>query len=147
VRLAALAIVLVACEPAYDGTAFKCDDGHGCPLDQSCIASRCRRVAPVAIECGDETCGPTEQCCADVITGDRCIGAAEVCPGDTALCDGKDDCLDRERCCNGDEETTCALACDSTDVACASDADCPSDAIHCCPQPIVPWGSCRSIGC
>ncbi|MEO8702875.1 MAG: hypothetical protein ABI867_22715 [Kofleriaceae bacterium] len=146
-RLAVVAIVLVACAPEYDGTAFKCDADHGCPLDQSCLAGRCRRVMPVSIACGDVSCGPTEQCCADIIGGDRCIGATEVCPGDTALCDGKDDCASTERCCQLDSETVCALACESRDVACATDDDCPSDAFHCCPQPLRPWGSCSSLSC
>ena len=93
----ALVGIAAACEPDLDGTAFKCDGSHDCPDDQSCISNRCRRVAPTSIECGSETCDSEQQCCADIINGNRCIGAAEVCPGDTALCDGKDDCAETER--------------------------------------------------
>ena len=143
----ALVGLATACEPDLDGTAFKCDGSHGCPDDQSCISSRCRRVAPTGIECGGRTCMTEQQCCADILEGNRCIGAAEVCPSDTALCDGKDDCAAIERCCVGGETTACALSCESIDVGCTTDADCPSDAIHCCPQPLVPWGRCSSIGC
>ncbi len=136
-----------ACAPDLDGTAFKCDPDHACPDDQSCISGRCRRVAPMAIGCDTETCLPDEQCCVDIANGNRCIGATEVCPGATALCDGIDDCDDSELCCNGKETTACARTCESDKVACATDADCPSDAIHCCPQPLVPWGECSNIDC
>jgi hypothetical protein len=148
-RLVIVAVLVAggACDPDLDGTAFKCDQDHGCPSDQSCISGRCRRVAPMAIGCGNEACLPEEQCCVDTANENRCIGATEVCPGATALCDGIDDCDDTERCCNGTETTACALSCESDNVACATDADCPSDAIHCCPQSLVPWGECSNIDC
>ncbi|HEU0030150.1 MAG TPA: hypothetical protein VFQ53_05940 [Kofleriaceae bacterium] len=146
-RLVVLCIVLAACEPEYDGTAFHCDDAHGCPSDQRCFAGRCRRVAVTAIQCGDVACGPDQQCCSDVINGNRCIGATEVCDGDPALCDGKDDCAANERCCVDPTLTLCVLECLSDDVACTTDADCPSDAFHCCPQATVPWGRCSSLAC
>jgi hypothetical protein len=136
-----------ACEPNLDGTAFKCDAAHGCPSGQTCISDRCRRVAPVDIACGDETCGPAEQCCADFINGARCIGAAEVCDSETAICDGKNDCASNERCCQGDDATVCALACESEEVACTTDEDCPSDAIFCCAQALIPWGKCSTFDC
>jgi hypothetical protein len=147
VRFAVAIALACACQPDLDGTAFKCDATHGCPLDQSCISGRCRRVAPIDIECGAETCGPDEQCCADLIDETRCILASEVCPDDAALCDGPNDCAANERCCNGAETTACALSCASSDVACTVDDDCPSDASNCCAQPLVPWGTCSRIGC
>jgi hypothetical protein len=149
VRLVLLIALACACEPDLDGTAFKCDMDHSCPSDLRCINSRCRRIEPVDIACGDETCGPTEQCCADLINGNRCILASQVCPDDTALCDGKNDCSTdpEERCCNGDDTTACALNCPSDEVACTTDDDCPSDAIHCCPQVLIPWGKCSNLDC
>ncbi|MBA2544606.1 MAG: hypothetical protein H0V17_33495 [Deltaproteobacteria bacterium] len=149
-RLPLVMVILAGCEPDLDGTAFKCDADHGCPLDQSCISGRCRRVAPTGIDCGTASCGPDEMCCADVINGNRCILATEVCPGNSALCDGTDDCAAAERCCNaqgGGDVTACALSCESKDVACTVDADCPSDALHCCPQVLVPWGQCSIFDC
>jgi hypothetical protein len=145
---ALLAMVgLVACAPSYDGTAFRCDAAHGCPTGQSCLAGRCRRAMPVAIACGSATCMPDEQCCVDVVNPPRCLPATETCPGDAALCDTRDDCAPVERCCNTDDGAACALACDSDHVACIVDADCPGDAPHCCPQPIVPWGECALLSC
>jgi len=79
------AIGVAACEPDLDGTAFLCDATHGCPDGQSCIAGRCRRVAPTAIDCGGMTCVPDQQCCSDPDNGNRCIGATDVCPGSSAL--------------------------------------------------------------
>jgi hypothetical protein len=136
-----------ACQPDLDGTAFKCDASHGCPSDQTCIGGRCRRVAPMDIVCDTETCGPDEQCCADLINGPRCIPASGVCPDAAALCDGQNDCAPIERCCNGIETTACALSCPSDEVACAADEDCPSDASNCCAQALVPWGKCSLIPC
>lgn len=143
-----LLIALASCQPELDGTAFKCDAGHGCPGDQTCIHGRCRRVEPTEIACGENvTCGPDQQCCADFFNGPRCILATEVCPDPAALCDGPDDCAPDERCCNGEETTACALSCASDEVACNVDDDCPSDAIHCCPQALLPWGTCSNLDC
>ena len=141
-----LLAALAACEPSYDGTAFRCDDTRGCPEDQTCITGRCRRVAPVAILCDKVTCAADQQCCADVVNPPRCIPASEICPGASALCDSRDDCAAGERCCDTAGGAVCAELCES-EVACATDADCPGDVPHCCSQPIVPWGACRLIAC
>lgn len=145
--LLALAIAPIACTPSYDATAFRCGGSRGCPDDQTCLSGRCRRIAPVAIGCNASTCAPDQQCCADVINPPRCIAAADACAGEAALCDSRDDCAPDERCCNTSDGAVCALVCDSNNVACAADADCPGDAPHCCPQPIVPWGRCTLIAC
>ena len=146
-----LAIVIAvavagACDTGHDGTAFKCRDGDACPEDQQCISGRCRSVAPVSIACGDATCSPDQQCCADVINGNRCIPAIDDCVGTAALCDGPDDCASGETCCNADTLTRCFAACDAS-AACAVAADCPSDAPNCCPQAVVPWGRCQLTPC
>ena len=141
------AVLLAACEPDYDGTAFRCDDGHGCPTDQSCFAGRCRRKGGAVVACGAKTCAPDQQCCTDVIDGDRCLAANDVCPGDSALCDDPTDCAPMERCCTGASTlTACALRCEQ-DIACIKDADCPGDKMHCCPQTLRPWKACSSITC
>jgi hypothetical protein len=144
VRFVVLACLAVACQPGLDGTAFRCDDSHGCPDDQSCIIGRCRRIPPSEIGCGSVTCAGNEQCCVDSENPPRCIAAADICPGRDAVCDGVDDCATTEHCCNGDT-TACGLDCQET--ACTTDTDCPSTEPHCCPQSDVPWGQCQLEGC
>src|SRR5258707_8315082 len=112
-----------------------------------CFGGRCRRKGGAVVECGATTCAPDQQCCSDVIEGDRCLAADDTCPGETALCDDPTDCAPKERCCSGPVPlTVCALRCE-LDIACLKDTDCPGDKMHCCPQTLVPWKICRSISC
>lgn len=142
VRALLVLVVLTACQPDYDGTAFKCDATRGCPNDQTCIAARCRRAPVVELSCNGELCGPEEQCCVDGNNPARCIPAGDTCPGRFALCDSRDDCASNERCCNGGQ-TVCALDCTDESVACIAEDDCPSETPHCCPQPDLAWGACQ----
>lgn len=96
------------------------------------------------VTCGAATCDLTQQCCLYVVTPARCIPAGEVCPDDTALCDGAEDCQAGDRCCAGDTQS-CAAACEH--YACRDDDDCPSTAPSCCEVTAAKWGECSQFGC
>jgi hypothetical protein len=145
VRFVVLACLVIGCTPDLEGTAFRCDDQHACPADQTCLFGRCRRHPAVSIGCGTASCDGSQQCCVDGTNPPRCIPAKDVCPsGREALCDGIDDCAFGERCCNA-VVTACGLDCD--EFACAADLDCPSEEPHCCPQSELPWGQCQLDDC
>jgi hypothetical protein len=147
VRIFVFAIAIVAaCDTSYDGTAFKCRDGDPCPDGQQCFSGRCRTAPASSIACGAEACGPDQQCCADVVNGNRCIPAVDDCVGPGALCDGRDDCASDETCCNNNSLTRCFASCES-EAACATATDCPSATPNCCPQAVMPWGRCQLLPC
>ncbi|MEJ7602814.1 MAG: hypothetical protein WKG01_33310 [Kofleriaceae bacterium] len=138
-------VLLGACEPTqFDGTAFKCQVDGACPDDQACFGGRCRTAPAVSIACGEATCGPDQQCCADQVNGNRCIPAVDDCVGAGALCDGRDDCALTETCCIA-ELTSCAERCET--AACVISNDCPSASPNCCPQEVSPWGRCQLAPC
>ena len=143
--------LLASCAPDYAHTAFRCDQDHGCPAGQTCLADRCRRGALTGdgVVCGAGSgavsCATTEQCCVDSINPPRCIAAGALCPGTGALCDGSEDCQAGDRCCSDGEAVFCDAAC--TRFACRDDADCPSTEPNCCPEFATPWGRCSELGC
>lgn len=147
VALLSCLLVLASCTPDYGHTAFRCDDEHRCPADQTCITGRCRRGAPTGdgVVCGAATCTLTEQCCLYSFGPPRCIAAGELCPNTSALCDGVEDCASGDRCC-GDGE---ALLCDATcaDYVCRDAADCPSIEPYCCGATAQMWGQCSPFPC
>jgi hypothetical protein len=147
--LAWLVALIASCAPDYAHTAFRCDPGHGCPADQTCLDGRCQRAARTGdgVVCsvdGQHSCDPGEQCCL-YPDGPRCIAAGDVCPGTSALCDGSEDCQAGDRCCADGNITFCDAACDRH--ACRDAADCPSTAPSCCPDDTTPWGRCSPSGC
>lgn len=144
-------LAFVGCTPDYDATAYRCDTDRGgtrgCPADQSCQGGRCRRgtVPASTIGCMGTTCTtPDQQCCIDGINPPRCIPAGDVCPGTSALCDGRADCAGDDYCCGG-TTTACAESCEVT--SCISAADCPSAEPNCCDDDLTPWGTCTNVPC
>jgi hypothetical protein len=146
VALLLLVWLVAGCGPDYAHSAFRCDATHGCPSGQSCISERCRRGVPegATVDCGAAICDvATQQCCIDGINAPRCIAAGDVCPGVGALCDGREDCIDRDRCCADDDTIACFESC--KDYACRDDDDCPSTAPNCCAT--AQLGVCLEIRC
>jgi hypothetical protein len=150
-RLWWLVVLVAGCAPDYDTTAFRCDTDRGgqrgCPTGQTCQAGRCRRGAIPAsvIGCMAMTCiTPDEQCCIDDNNPPRCVPAGDVCPGISALCDGRADCAGSDLCCSG-TTTACSENCELT--ACVSAADCPAAEPHCCDTDETPWGLCTNDPC
>jgi hypothetical protein len=149
-------VMLAACygAPDYTHTGFRCDDTHGCPAGQQCIASVCEGGGSGidgsastfdGVKCGvGGTCGAGEQCCADQVNPFRCIPATSSCLGLWATCDGVEDCATDQRCCSNGEATKCgASSCGQ--VACTDNSDCPSSQPTCCfIDPTVPWGRCNT---
>lgn len=143
-----LAISLSACEPDYSGTAFRCDDTHGCPDEQTCVYGRCRRGGAVGrVQCGSALCMESEQCCSGA-AGTRCIPAGDVCDGDSALCDSLDDCQAGDACCAG-QTAACGASCPEDETQCASDADCPAgtEPFCCDPGGDTPFKKCKETEC
>lgn len=142
-----LVISLAACEPDYTGTAFRCDDRHGCPDEQTCVFGRCRRGGAVGrVQCDSTLCADSEQCCSSTFAGTRCIPAGEVCDGASALCDSLDDCAAGDECCAG-MTAACAASCPE-ERRCASDADCPAGTEpFCCDEVGTPWKTCAAFAC
>ncbi len=148
-RLASfLVISLAACEPDYSDTAFRCDDTHGCPDEQTCVYGRCRRGGFVGrVQCGATSCMESEQCCSSGAAGTRCIPAGDVCNGDSALCDSLDDCQPGDECCAGDT-ASCAAACPEDETQCTTNSDCPAGTEpFCCDNTGSPFKKCKQSAC
>lgn len=152
--LAWIVLLIASCAPDYAHTAFRCDEGHGCPAGQMCLDGRCRRGALTGdgVVCGQDdkgsmqVCDTSQQCCLDLFNPPRCIAAGDVCPGTAALCDGSEDCQAGDRCCADGDTVFCDAACDHD--ACRDAADCPSTAPNCChDDDTTPWGQCSPLGC
>ena len=113
------------------------DVEHGCPTGQTCIFDRCRRADPSGngsgdgVICGGVMCKLSEQCCVNHNDDTAlCAEAGSICPGVSALCDGKEDCGGVDRCCADGDAVTCDETCKT--YACRDDDDCPLAAHTCC---------------
>jgi hypothetical protein len=146
VRGVVLCLLLLGCEPDFSNTSFQCDDQHGCPEHQNCIAGRCRRGSTTGdgVVCDTATCDITQQCCLDNFNPPRCIPAGDVCEGTSALCDGVEDCDPGDHCCSA-TLTTCGASCMTT--ACRTAVDCPSEEPNCCAVMDQPWSECSTFPC
>jgi hypothetical protein len=162
VRYALSLLLVAACyqAPDYGGTRFKCDDEHGCPEGQTCIAGFCsigttgvagfcstggtgnvdakqpdspQQQNANGVLCGTVTCSLTQKCCADVISGPTCVGITAVCAGLAAVCDGTEDC-NGTACCSAGQNFVCSQLCqDQTTQICREPADClNASAPNCC---------------
>ena len=144
------AVALAACtydDPAYQATMFRCDPAHACPSSQTCLGGVCQRSGSDndGVKCGGTlTCTPGQQCCVDGTNAPRCLAASESCPGTGALCDGVRDCDAASVCCDGANQVACGDANSCNTLACAVNADCPSDEPNCCHVAATggPWGDC-----
>ncbi len=150
----ALSLALAACysDPSYQGTSFKCDDAHGCPPGQTCVAGTCTGGGSNGSALGDGikcasagTCAAGSACCNDAITGPRCIAVGGTCNGEAATCDGTADCPSGERCCTTQAPACGAASC--ADVVCTTGSDCPTTRPFCCFITTFPWGTCNVTPC
>ena len=144
--------LVASCAPDYGHSAFRCDVEHGCPTGQTCIFDRCRRADPSGngsgdgVICGGEMCKLSEQCCVnDNDDTALCAEAGAICPGVSALCDGKEDCGGVDRCCADGDAVTCDETCKT--YACRDDDDCPLAAHTCCGATAKTWGECSNAKC
>jgi hypothetical protein len=155
--IACVFVIVSACSPDADNTAFLCDSDRGgdrgCPTGQSCISGRCRRGGATAtVRCDSDICSESEQCCVDGINAPRCIAASASCPGAGAICDQRADCVGGDYCCSG-LTTACGESCEVAACLVGGD-DCPSPTPNCCfgkdsgdTGLELPWGRCSAKPC
>ncbi len=160
-RYAWLVLLAIGCyeAPDYAGTHFKCDDNHGCPDGQQCVAGVCggngsgsnmpdAATSSAGVICGASVCTGGQKCCADFLSGPHCIAAGASCTaGISATCDGVEDCSGGACCANGSVTVECQTTC-SGQTICRDAADCVnSGASMCCPSigTMEPWGKCSNV--
>ncbi len=142
--------------PDYSGAHFKCDGEHPCPDGQQCVNSVCSgggsnmvdaATSGNGVACGTATCGASQKCCADFVSGPICIALSASCTGFAATCDGKEDCPGATCCETGTITIGCISTCPGS-VICRESTDCPAVAPICCPSigTMEPWGRCN-VGC
>ncbi|MBS1121306.1 MAG: hypothetical protein H6Q90_3534 [Deltaproteobacteria bacterium] len=148
IRLVVMLSILAGCyaDPDYGSSRFKCDETHGCPDGQTCIAGMCSPdpgagdggVSSVA--CGAETCGDGQKCCVGFAVAPRCIDLAMSCAGAAATCDGVEDC-GGDPCCDSGSTIACGTTC--TSRICREPSDCAVAQPMCCTSLTgAPWGRC-----
>ena len=143
-RILLFVVLLVfACrfdDPPLGDTHFLCDANHPCPAGQTCEANVCVGDAgvgdadgPDGVACGSVTCMGSMVCCVDT-TGSHCINAGDACDGQTATCDGPEDCAPTTLpcCIFNNLEPSCLPASTCDAVICHTAADCPNPQVDEC---------------
>lgn len=113
-----------------------CDVGSGnmCCYDKSTKTEQCAKSCPsgnVRFGCdGADDCASGSSCCetrtgVGVFTGTDCVSGS--CPSGAPVltCGGANGCMSTEQCCLTGTGSSCSASCTS-DVACGTDADCPT---------------------
>jgi hypothetical protein len=96
-------------------------------------------AAPVGIECGPQMfcdLATTQGCCLDQGGGAACTPQNGTCMGALYACDGKEECMGADYCCNDGVNQTCgdpaACLANLGEIRCHGDGDCPGTHPNCC---------------
>lgn len=108
------------------------DDATSAPIDAAADGPRLPDAA-VGISCGAETCNTATHECCTLGPSSRCVPVG-TCTGETVGCDGPEDCLGGQVCCQAMTGTGCRATLTCAVVVCHVDADCPAIASRCCPS-------------
>jgi hypothetical protein len=126
------ALCLVACGSSDDGDG---DGTDAAVADAATTAPDADPNAPdaaVGLQCGDETCDDTQECCVTGAGQSTCV-EAETCQGTSFSCGNAEDCGEDELCCpvaGGGSE--CQMTTSCSIPQCTTEADCPTQGHDCC---------------